>query len=55
MHLKSSLSTLAVTIGLMIAAPASAQHGQHAAPAKDQPNAKSGQLIKVGEKKPLPI
>ena len=50
MHLKSSLSTLAVTIGLMIAAPASAQHGQHAAPAKDQPNAKSGQLIKVGEK-----
>ena len=50
MHLNSSLSALAVTIGLMVAAPAFAQHDQHAVPAKGQPNAKSGQLIKVSEK-----
>jgi hypothetical protein len=47
MHLKSFLSALAVTVGLMVAAPVFAQHDPHAAPAKGQPGGKVGQLIKV--------
>ncbi len=50
MHLKSSLSALAVSIALMVAAPAFAQHDHHNAPAKGQPDANAGQLIKVSEK-----
>ena len=50
MHIKSSLSLLAVTFGLIVAAPAFAQHDHAAASAKGQPDAKAGQLIKVTEK-----
>lgn len=50
MHLKSALSALAVTIGLVVAVPAFAQHDHHAAPAKGRPDTKVGQLIKVSEK-----
>ncbi len=48
MHLKSSLSTLAVALGLFVAAPAFAQHDH--GPAKAPANAKAGQLMAVGEK-----
>ena len=50
MNIKSSLSILAVTCGLIVAAPAFAQHNHDGAPAKGQPAAKAGQLIKVSEK-----
>jgi hypothetical protein len=50
MHLKSSLSILAVTSGLIVTAPAFAQHDHHGAPAKGQQAAQVGQLIKVTEK-----
>ncbi len=50
MHLKSSLSALTVAIGLIVAAPVFAQPDHHGAPAKGQPAAKAGQLIKVSEK-----
>jgi hypothetical protein len=50
MHLKSTLSTIVVTLGLLIAAPAFAQPEPQAAPSKGQADAKVGQLIKVTEK-----
>jgi len=50
MHLKSSFSTLTVTLGLLVAVPAFAQHDHHAAPSKGQADAKAGQLLKVTEK-----
>jgi hypothetical protein len=50
MHLKSTLSTVVVTVGLLISAPAFAQPAQQAAPSKDQADPKVGQLIKVTEK-----
>ena len=50
MHLKLSLSALAVTIGLVVAAPLFAQHDHHGAPAKGQPDADVGSLVKVTDK-----
>jgi hypothetical protein len=47
MHLKSTLSTIVVTVGLLVAVPAFAQHDHHAAPSKGEADAKVGQLIKV--------
>lgn len=50
MHLKSSFSALTVTLGLLVAIPAFAQHDHHAAPAKGEADAKAGQLLKITEK-----
>ena len=50
MHLKSYLSALTVTLGLLSAVSAFAQHEHHAAPSKGQADAKAGQLLKVTEK-----
>ena len=50
MHLKSSLSILAVASALIATAPTFAQHNHHGAPVQGQQAAQGGQLIKVTEK-----
>lgn len=49
MNLKSTLSTVVASVGLLLAAPAFAQHDHHAAPSHSRADANAGQLIKVTE------